>query len=160
MPSICSNTPHMSSMLLCASACSGGYLHVIGGCRGPPVWTPPCVWMPPQVSNTLHTFVCFPACLCSWGYLHVLWGKNPICWGSGGISTSVRLLVSVSTSLILDVHYASSCTFLVVHYFSSLYFHSYDYYFSSDSGVFWYVISIISYCGSLFDGASYNDGSA
>ena len=52
----------------------------------------------------------------------------------------------------LDVHYASSCTFLVVHYVSSLYYHGYDYYSSSDCGVFWYVISIISDHGSLFDG--------
>ena len=43
---------------------------------------------------------------------------------------------------------------------SSLYYHSYDYYSSSDCGVFWYVMYIISDCGSLFDGASYNVGSA
>ena len=60
----------------------------------------------------------------------------------------------------LDVHYASSCTFLVVHYVSSLYYHGYNYYSSSDCGVFWYVISIIGDHGCLFDGASYNVGSA
>ena len=43
---------------------------------------------------------------------------------------------------------------------SSLSFHHYDYYYSSDCGVFWYVISTISDHGSLFDGASYNIGSA
>ena len=80
--------PHMSSMLPCASAYSGRYLHVIGRCGGPPsVWTP-------------HMFGCLPMCptppcicmlpcmsVCSRGYLHVLWGKHPMCWGSGGIST-------------------------------------------------------------------------
>ena len=34
------------------------------------------------------------------------------------------------------------------------------YYSSSDCGVFWYVIYIISDCGCFFDGASYNIGSA
>ena len=60
----------------------------------------------------------------------------------------------------LDVHYVSSCTFLVVHYVWSLYFHCYDYYSSSDCGVFWYVISTIGDHCSVFDGASYNTGSA
>ena len=38
-------------------------------------------------------------------------------------------------------------------------YHGYDYYYSSDCSVFWYVIYIISDCGFLFDGASYNIGS-
>ena len=54
--------------------------------------------------------------------------------GAGGFSTSVRLLVSVRTSI--DGHYDSSFTFIVVHYVSSLYFHCYDYYSFSNCGVF------------------------
>ena len=58
--------------------------------------------MPPHVFNIPHAFVYSPACLYVLGVIsmvyHVLWGKHPICWESGGISTSIRLLVSVSTS--------------------------------------------------------------
>ena len=84
----------------CASICSRGYLHVIWGCRGPSLCldTPICLDASPCVHHP-HTFVCFPVCLCSRGYLHVLWGEHPICWGSGGVSTFVKLLVSVSTSI-------------------------------------------------------------
>ena len=51
-------TPLYVPNALCASVCSRGYVHMIGGCRGPPyVWTPPCVWMPPHVSNTpMHLY--------------------------------------------------------------------------------------------------------
>ena len=114
--------------------------------------------MPSHVSKTSNTFVCSPACLCYRGYMHVLWGEHPICWGLGASAhLSGFWCLSIHP---LDVHCPSSCTFLVVHYVSSLYFHGYDYYSSSDCGVFWYIISIISDYGSLFDGASYNIGSA
>ena len=49
--------PHMSPMLPCASACFGGYLHVIGGFRALLCLDPACVWMPPHVSNTpMHLY--------------------------------------------------------------------------------------------------------
>ena len=154
---------HMSPMVPHTSACSWGYLHVILGCMGPSsVWTPPiCLDASPCVQH-LHAFVCSPACLYVLGVIsmcyHVLWGENSICWGSGeSAHLSGFWCLSVHP---LDVIYASSCTFLVVHYVSSLYFHGYDYYYSSDCGVFWYVISIISDHCSLFDGASYTVGSA
>ena len=118
-----------------------------------------------------HAFGCLPMCptapcicmlpymsVCSRGYLHVLWGNIPYVWCLGGISTYVRLLVSVSTSIGCPL-----CFILypfVVHYVLSLYICSYDYYSSSDCGVFWYVITIISDHGFLFDGASYSAGSA
>ena len=60
----------------------------------------------------------------------------------------------------LHVYSASSCTFLVVYCVSSPYHHVYDYYSSCDCGVFWHVISFTGYHGSLFNGASYNIGSA
>ena len=58
-----------------------------------------------------------------------------------------RLLL---TGLVTWMSIISCCTFLVVHYASCLYYHGYDYY-SGDCGIFWYVISFISYHGSLFN---------
>ena len=97
---ICSNTLHMSPMLTCASICSRRFLHVIWRCGSlllfghphvfgclPMCPTPPCICLLPFIS------------VCSRGFLHVLLGKYPICFGSGGVSTSVRLLVSVSKSI-------------------------------------------------------------
>ena len=125
----------------------------------PYICTPPYIWSPLICLKPPH--ICMFPCtsVCVHGYLHVIWGIHPICWGLGGISTSVRLLVSVSTSTGCRLCFIP-CTFLVVHYVSSLYYHGYDYYSSSDCGIFLYVIYIISDCGSLFDGASYNVGSA
>ena len=105
--------------------------------------------------------------VCSRGYLHVIWGRYHML-ESGGSAHLSGILVSVSTCNVLslwipaywsgylDVCYASCCFFLVVYYLSSLYHYGYNYYSSSDCGVFWYVISFISYHGSLFDGASCN----
>ena len=47
------------------------------------------------------------------GYQQVLLAKPFLCWGSGGVSTSVRLLVSVGISLGCPL--CSSCAFLVVN---------------------------------------------
>ena len=150
----------MSPMLPCASICSRGFLHVIWGYRGPSFCldtpnvfgclpmcpTPPCICMLPCMS------------VCSRGYLHMLWGNTPYVGGLGASAhQSGFWCLSVHP---LDVHYASPCTFLVVHYVSSLYYHGYNYYYSSECGVFWYVISIIGDHGSLFDGASCNVGLA
>ena len=67
-------------------------------------------------------------------------------------------MVSVSTSIGCPLCFILNL--FVVHYVSSFYFHYYGYYSSSDCGDFWYVISIICDHGYLFDGASYNIGSA
>ena len=92
--------PHMSPMLPCASLCSRGFLHVIWGCRGPSL----CL-------DTPHVFGCLPMCqttpcICMHPVcLYVLWvicmcyRGNISYVGVGGISTSVRLLVCVSTCI-------------------------------------------------------------
>ena len=159
-PPICSNTPHISPMLPCASAYSGGCLHVTQGCEWPFFCLDtPCVWMPPHVSNTCHVFICSPVCLYVLGAIACAMRETSHVGGHRGASAHVSGFWYLSVHS-LDVHHDSSCTFLVVHYVPSLYFHYYNYYSSSDCGVFWYVISIIGDHGSLFDGASYNIGSA
>ena len=105
----------------------------------------PCIYVLPCMSVCSRSY-----CMHYGEKSHMLGGWGALAHFSGFWFMSVNPL---------DVHYASSCTFLVVHYVSSLYFHHYSYY-SSDCGVFWYVISIFSDHGSLFDGASYNVGSA
>ena len=99
-----------------------------------------------------HAFVCSPACLYVLVVICMCYGDIPHMLGVWGASAHLSGFWCLSVHPV-DVHYASSCTFLVVHYVSSPYFHGYDYY-SSDCGVFWYVIFIISDHGSLFDGAS------
>ena len=120
------------------------------------IWGPSCLDTPyvfgclPMCPTPSH--ICMlPVCLYVLGVICMCYGKHLICWGSGGISTSVMGFWCLSVHP-LDVHYASACTFLVVHYVSSLYCHGYDYYSSSDSGFFWYVISIISDHGCFFVG--------
>ena len=157
--SVCSNNPHMSPMLPCASACTGGI----------------CMWMgdvgPSFCLDTPHMFGCLPMCptppciymlpclsVCSRGYC-MNYGGTSNMLGDWGASAHLSGFCCLSVHP-WDLHYASSCTFLVVYYVSSLYFHCCDYYSSSDCGVFWYVISMIDDHGSLFDGDSYNVGSA
>ena len=87
--------PHMSPMLPYASLCCRGYLHVI--------WD----WGPHMLDSPLWGSGCLPMCptfhVCSPVYLYILWdncmfyGQDTSCWGDGGVSMSVRLLVSVST---------------------------------------------------------------
>ena len=72
-------------ILLCASVCCEGFLHVVGGCRGPfkCLGTPTC-WIPPHMSNNppnIGMFSC--ASVCFRGYLHVIWGIHASCWGLG-----------------------------------------------------------------------------
>ena len=89
---ICSNTP------ICPQ-CSPAHLHVQGvsacdwGCRVPPFCldTPMCLDASPCVQDPPHISMLPCMSVCCRGYLHVLWGKLSICWGSGGISTSVKL---------------------------------------------------------------------
>ena len=151
-------TPCMFPMLPCASACSRGDLHVVGGCRVSSFCldTPMCLDASPSVQHP-HAFIHSPACLYVLGLLHVLWGNIPYVGELGGSAhLSGFWCLSVHPT---DVHYASSCTFLVAHYVSSLYFHHYGYLSSSDCGVFWYVISTTGDHGSMFNRASYNIGS-
>ena len=114
--------------------------------------------VPPQVSNTPtnHMLTCMS--VCSRGYLHVLWGKLFLCWGSGGISTSDRLLGSVSTSIwcplcfILYLSCSSLCLKSPLPWLWLL--------LLQWCGIFWYAITIIGDCGSLFDVTSYSIWSA
>ena len=56
--------PHISQMLPCASACSGGVCMSLGDVGALLLFRqPPIFWMLPQVSNTPHAFLCSPACL-------------------------------------------------------------------------------------------------
>ena len=169
---ICSDAPHMlrhpemppcsymfEHPLICHQ-CSPVHLHVLGylpvfwGCREPSFGHPhvfgclPSGQHPHTLYAPLHVYVL--------GVIACAMGEHPICWGALAHLSGFWCL-SVHP---LDVHYASSCTFLVVHYVSSICFCHYNYYSSSDCGVFWYIISIICDYGTLFDGTSYNVGSA
>ena len=76
-----------------------GYLHVIGGCGGPhSVWTPMCLDASPYVQHP-PAFICFPASLYVLLVIACIMGETSNKLGAGGFSTSVRLLVSVSTSI-------------------------------------------------------------
>ena len=100
--------PHKSPLLPYTSLCFRGYLHVILGCGPPYVGQPPKgEWMPPHVSKMPCMLPCISAY--SMGYLHVLWARHFLL-GAGGVSMSVRLLVSVSTSTGCPL--CSSCAFL------------------------------------------------
>ena len=114
----------------------------------------PHIFIHPHMSPMLSY-----ALLHSRGYLHVVGDVGHfLCWGSGGVSISVRLLVSVSTYIgcllcfILCFLVVLLCLKFLLPWLWLL--------LSSDCGVFWYVIYIISDCGSLFDGTFYNVGSA
>ena len=95
---ICSNTPYVPNAPLCicmlwgVSACDWGMW-------GPSFCldTPMCLDASPCVQD-LHNFYMLPCMSMFKGLLHALWGKHPIYWGTGGFSTYVRLLVSISTS--------------------------------------------------------------
>ena len=120
--------------------------------------TPMCLDASPCVQHP-HTFICLPACLYVLGATACAMGETFHMLGGLGASAHLSGFWCLSVHP-LDVHYASSCTFLVVHYVPSLSFHCYDYYSSSDCGVVWYVISIICDDGFLFDVAFYKIGSA
>ena len=156
---ICSNTP------ICPQ-CSLVHLHVLGvsacdwGMWGALLFghTPMCLDASQCVQHPPHIYMLSCMSVCSRVYCIHYGGNIPYVWGLGASAhLSGFWCLSVHP---LDVHYASAYTFFVVHYVSSLYFHCYDYYSSSDHGVFWYVISVIGDHGSLFDGASYNVRSA
>ena len=130
--------PYMSPMLPCASLCSRGFLHVIWGCRGPSLCldSPMYLNASPCVQNSLHLYVPLYVyvlgliCMCCGGTPHMLGVWQASAHLSGFWCLSVHPY---------DVHYASSCTFLVVHYVSGLYYHGIDYYSSSDCDIFWFV---------------------
>ena len=132
---------------------------MIGGCRGLSYLdTPMCLDASSCVQHSPHIHMLPCMSVCSRGYLHCCAVNIPYV-GDVGDQCIFQAFWCLSVHP-LELSYTSSCTFLVVHYVSSLYFHSYDYYSSSDCGVFWYVISIIGDHGFLFDGASYHVESA
>ena len=111
--SICLDIPLYVPMLLYTSVCSRGCLHVIWGWGLPygcAFGCPLCV-QSPHISGANPTHLYTPmvpwTSVCSRGYLHVIWGINPTCWGLGGISMSVKHLVSVSTSTVLSLWVAA-----------------------------------------------------
>ena len=89
--------------------------------------------------------------VCFRGYRLVIWGILPLCWGFGGINTSIKL------GVLQYIHWVSIMLYLVVHFVSSIY-HGYDYYSASYGGVFWSVIYFISDHGPFLDRASCNMG--
>ena len=138
--------PPYIPLLLCAYVCSQRLLNVVGGCKGPlHVDTSPCMRVHSHMFTCTHSL----ASLCIsmfWGYLHVIWGIFPLCWGFGGVPPSVWGFWGINT---WGVH----IPILVVHYVLCFYY-GHDYYYSSYGGVFWAVICFISDCGSFPDGAS------
>ena len=169
MPPICSDTPDNLHVFKHPPYVPNASLHIcmfwgVSACD----WG---MWGLSFCLETPHVFGCLPMCptpshnymlpcmsVCSRGHC-MYWGETSHMLGAGGTLAHLSGFWCLSVHP-LDVCYASSCTFLVAHYVSSLYFHCYDYYSSSDCVVLWYVISIISDYGTLFDGASYNTGSA
>ena len=147
MPPVCLDAPlyvqipHVFGCPLTptCSPCFPEHLNVLGvsACDWG-MWETFCLDASLCVQHPHHIYMLLWMSVCSRAYcMH--YGRNiPYVGVLGDISTYVRLLVSAVHPL--DVHYASSCTFLVVHYISILYFYCYDYYSSSDCGVFWYVI--------------------
>ena len=126
-----------------------------------------CMFCVPHMSWDLGASV-HPICLgVFWGTTVHLWGilvsvSTPICFSvhNSHASFSPSLWVASLLDWIpMDVCYVSCCcSFLCsFHYVSSFYYHGYDYYFSGDCCVFFYVISSLSgYHGPLLDGASSN----
>ena len=157
---ICSNTPCISPMLPCASACSGRYLHVIGGCRGLSfsLETPICLDFSPCVQHC-HAFIWSPTCLYVLGVIACTMGEHPICWGLWGFGTSVRLLVSVSTSIGCPLCFILylSCSFIMSPVYTSLAMTTTPPVTVVSSGMS--SLSSVTMAPS-FDGASYNVGSA
>ena len=76
-----------------------GYLHVIGGCWGPPIWTNPSVGCLPICPTHLHIYMLPCMCVCSRVIACIMGETSHMLGGWGHFSTSVRLLVSVSTSI-------------------------------------------------------------
>ena len=108
------------------------------------LYTSPCMGVSPLMFIPTHPL----ASLCIgmfWGYLYVIWGIFPLCWGFWGCSPVFWGFGGISLFLYI----------LVVHYVSHFYY-GYDYYSSSYGGVFWAVIHFISDCGSFPDWAFYN----
>ena len=149
--------PYVQTPPICPQ-CTPVHLYVLGvsacdrGMQGTPyVWTPPYVWMPPHVYYApLHVYVL--------EVIYICYGGNTPYVGGLGVSAHLSGIWCVSTSIgcplcfILYLPCSSLCLKSLLH--------GYNYYSSSDCCVFWYVICIISDHGFLFDGDSYNAGSA
>ena len=74
---------HMSPLLPCASICSRGYLHVIGGC-GALLFGHPGVLDASPMFPSSPTHVCSPACLYVLGVICMCYGETSHMLGSGG----------------------------------------------------------------------------
>ena len=140
----------------CASVCSQRLLHIVGVHKGPlhVGHLPMYGGASPSVYNPTHSLASL--CISMFqGYLYVIWGILPLCWGFGGVYHLLGVLGA-------SAHGVSICLFLyilVVHYASHFYY-GYDYYSSSYGGVFWAVICFISDHGSFPDWVSGILGSA
>ena len=135
-------------------------LHVVGACNGLPFvldtsLTPPLFGgaspsiTPPTQSLVPCALVCFRGISMLSGHFPSVskdLGCSPISWGVLGHQH-------------LRCPCAHSCSFFVLHYVSHFDYGS-DYYFSSYSGIFWPVISVISDSGSFPDRVSSKLGSA
>ena len=106
--------PHVPNAPLCICMFCG-YLHVIGGCMGPSCLDTPhvsgCLPMCPT-SPHMYMLPCMSVCARDY-YMH--YGGNIPYVGGLGASAHLSGFWCLSVHQ-LDVHYASSCTFLVVHY--------------------------------------------
>ena len=79
-------------------------------------YTSPCMEVPPHMSYTAPLNNWLPcASVCFGGYLHVIWGIFPLCWGFGGVSPSVGGFRGISTwgvHMLLVVHSRSSLSLM------------------------------------------------
>ena len=130
-PPVCSDTTSdicMFPVLPYASTCSRGYLHVIGGCRGPPsVWTSPmCFGCLGHVSFIPHSICDAPCMYYVLGVISALCygGNNPCHVGGQGVSAHLSgFWCLYSTGCLSDVHYASCCcTFLCSFIMSQVFY--------------------------------------
>ena len=108
--------------------CSPVHLYVLGvsacdmGMQGPSICLdiPICLDASPYVQHPTHLYTPYTS-VCSRGICMWYGGYTPYVgvWGASAHLSGFQHL-SVHP---LDVHYASSCTFLVVYYVSNLYYH-------------------------------------
>ena len=154
-PPVYSYTPYVP-ILMCICMFSEAFA-CCWGCKGSPYMldtslTPSCMGVPHMFTPPTNWLPCVSVCfgdVCMW------YGEYfPYVWAWGMFPHLLGVLWA-------SAHGVSICLFLynlVVHYVSHFYY-CYDYYSCSYGGVFWAVISVISYHGSFPDGSSCNIGS-
>ena len=98
-PTYIQTLPYAANVPLCMCM-FWGYLHVLGGCRGPScVDTAMCLDASPCVQHPTCIYMLPYMSVCSRGHCMCYGGNIPYVENWGGFSTSVRLLVSVSISI-------------------------------------------------------------